>query len=215
MRKTLITQTEITKVIEGLKDVFPKCDLKDIKTVEEYLFNCKLGRKFYKELKDSLCEYECKEYEDGLNVAGNVVVYNGVFRIALVNTNTLPSNHLDWENAPKFCGDKADCFNEFWCDYLQCYLAWYIMAFKVLGMGSVFSSFGSHVKNFDPSSQTPATQDEHKTKVRFYNSNVKMAWVNLQAFIGDCPDNCFENFGVFKEACCNTKGINRGQKMFY
>lgn len=202
----LLKVNDILKVVDGLGDTFPKCSISDIATVEEWLFNCKLGSVFKEELESALCPENCVKYESLQTYPeGSIVNYKGVNRIALEDTDTLPSTKGKWDNAPKFCGDN--CFNDFWCKYLMKYLAWYVIWNKSYAMGSKFEDNGSHVKVYDMNTSVPASDKDLGRKTKYYRTQVDMSWDNMVAYANG--KECLCNFRKFPEACCKPKRKKR------
>lgn len=208
----LLEQSEILKIAEGLNDTFPKCSIKDICTIEEYLFNCKLGKAFYEQLKKAECNYTCTPYKKGGCQKGDVVTYRGVKKIALKNTDSLPSSQ-DWENAPKFCGEDAECLNTFWCNYLMPYLAWSVIHDRAYAMGSRFDDVGQHVKVYNAENSVPASDKDLSLKMKFYTRQVQMSFENMKAYAEG--KECLNLF-MKKESskCCSKQKKKSGRKFF-
>lgn len=108
-----------------IRDTFAPYDIKIVDTVVLEQFRSFLGMDFLKDLENALVDYSnTAQYEWNVSYnTNNVVLWQGKYYIALVNTNNTP-DCSDWAIAPRFnsttCGQE---YTNFFNSYLAVYLA--------------------------------------------------------------------------------------------
>ena len=196
--KTIMT-IEAIKEFTGIGKDFPVLSLIDIRKIEEKEFLDCLGIPFYNDLIAALASYTYASYSDvTAYVVGNVVEYQGVLYINIVNsTGVIPTNTVNWKPATLFdsgnsCGSE---YENFYCNYLGAYLSNCILLRrlpfihnKIKGEG-VISKFGN-----DYQAVSNRSYEEIKGAIR---NEIKADLQLLRLHIARKKDEgltCYDNF---------------------
>lgn len=205
MQKTILTPRELID-FASLDNEFPPCDLKRIRQVEIKVFRDCLGTTLYNEMKASLNEYPCENYNPSETYStGRVVVYKGVFYEALEQTQSIPVNKSYWKKAPKF--DKP-CLEELWCEFLGEFLAYSVL---IPNMPLLLAKIknGTIVKIFGKDYQAGSKNDMIML-VDALKDFRDLTFENLVAFVRDNNDDgCYDNFKDC-EPCSIRKKRSKG-----
>lgn len=205
-----ITRASDLILFGALPSDFPKCDLSNAYQIELQILRKCLGIKFEKELRENLKEYDCKPFKSGETYnEGDVVAYNGIFYIALKETQSIPSDIACWEKAPKFC---KPCLEELWCNYLGTFLSYAILVIQFpllvtkFKMGTVVRLNG---QGFEASSKA-----DRQEMINFFKNMRDITLENLIAYVKEVNTEgeyagCFDNIKQCKP-CAKKKKRPRG-----
>lgn len=216
MAKGIITETEVV-FHSGIDLDFQVCDLRTAVNVERFEFRECLGKEFYKDLKAALAEYECNKWvakdEAGDPITyqvDDVVVYNGIFKVALNITTEIPSNKTDWANAPKFDASKT-CGTEYetlWCEYLAEYISLSVVKAELPRISTKISKDGL-IKQFGPNFQA-ADSKANDSLLGWVDKKIAIVFSNMDEYMKDAKEDdgvdCFDNYKGIAETCCGDCG---------
>lgn len=164
MRKTLLTPKDIIQYT-GVNINITPCTFRELYNIEFYEARKCIGYDFWQALVTALADYSAEpEYVSGTSYnEGDIVGYNGVYKIALQATSAVPTVSTDWGNAPRFTGECADSYDTLFCDFIGPYLAHKALADRLPYIWTQIRDTG--VVNFN-GQQFETTDDKGYTRMQ-------------------------------------------------
>lgn len=129
MRKTLLVPKDVVQ-FTGVNVNITTCTFRELYNIEFYEARKCIGYDFWLAMVAALADYSADaEYVAGNSyLTGDIVKYQGVYKIALQDTIAVPTLSTDWEDAPRFAGACATAYDGLFCDFLGPYLAHKVLA---------------------------------------------------------------------------------------
>ena len=109
---------------------FSPCPLRELYLIE-YAEGLRTLGELWVNMVKALADYTtATRYVDrpGGYAAGEVVIYNGAYRVAAAATTEDPSNASAWPEAPKFVGACAEVYADLYCNFVGPYLSYTVLA---------------------------------------------------------------------------------------
>jgi len=185
------------------------CTFREIYNVEFYEARNRLGYDFWQAMITALADYSAEpEYVAGTSyTADDIVKYQGVYKIALVDTDAVPSVSTDWGNAPRFTGSCADTYESLFCDFLAPYLANKVLADRLPYIWTQIRDTG--VVQINGQQLDSVSSDDYTRLQRAIHSNANRAWGNLKWFMAQ--DTSEENACFAEWPGYETQGCGCGE----
>lgn len=187
-KMALLTRSELIK-FAALPADFPTCEVSRIRIVEKTIFRECIGNELYDRLKADEAIYTSEEYESKTYEQGETAAYDGIIRIAKVQTNQVASG-TDWEDAPKFL---TACLNDLWCDALGEFISYAVLEINAplllsqIKHGTIIKVIG---QNFEAGSR-----HDLNNVVKSLKQFKDLAFQNLIAYVEDNNKNgCYDGF---------------------
>lgn len=193
MITTLLTKEEALTLIEDnvSSQAFSK---RRIFQAETSAFEKYLGNDFYTVLKADLADYSGSSvWTAGTYLTGTIKIHNGIYKIALVDTDKEPSVTTDWGNAPKF---NTECYENLWCMFLGFYLA--ICCDYMFIARSRFHRGKEGVVKKKSEDYTPASQEEIDFLKAAVFEELLMVFNNMNTYMNNNNTGCFDTYKNLK-----------------
>lgn len=109
----------------NLKLDFSPCTFRELYSIEYGEATACIGFDFWSAMVAAKADYSSAvSYESGTTYpADSIVEFRGEYKRAKVETTQVPSLASDWETAPKFAGDCAVSYDDFFCTFYAPYVA--------------------------------------------------------------------------------------------
>lgn len=214
MRSTLLTPKDVIQFTGVNINVTP-CTFRELYNIEMYEARKCIGYDFWLVMVAALADYSDKpEYTSGTTYSeGDVVKYQGVYKIALQDTDKVPTVSTDWENAPRFSGDCAESYDGLFCDFLAPYLAHKVLAKRLPYIWTQIRDTG--VVTFNGQTFETADSNELTRLQNAIYSDASMILGNLKYYMGlDAQEEntCFAEWPGYEDntGCgCNRRSCAR------
>lgn len=211
-QSTLINAREVV-TLGGLNKDFPACSVTDIWHVEQTIkFEC-LGEDFYNILIEDKADYSnANEWTvDGGYVAEEVVIYQGLYYMALDNVSgIIPTDTQFWMLAPKFITKE---YNDLWC-YLGRYIAYRVARMTVQPTVTPITGQGAIKREGETFS--PASHKDISDFYSWLDANAATTLRNMDNFVisesenTDKYDTLIEFRGLISGTDCGDADSNCG-----
>ena len=151
-RKGLLTPEDVVSMTP-VKLPFSPCPLRELYLIEYHEGLRTLGQLWVEMVKAQGDYSAARRYVDRVDgyLDGEVVIYNGEYRMASGVGNEDPSNLSVWPVAPKFMGDCAETYADLYCNFVGPYLAYTVLAerfpYLVTQLGDAGMTYGGRKYN--------------------------------------------------------------------
>lgn len=190
---------------------FNVCTFRNIREVELSLFRKQIGFDLYEAMLDASADYGAASgYVAGNTYnEGDVVSYEGYFYEALKTTTANPKNREAWEVAPRFEGDCAEAYDDFFCDYLGPYIAHQVLARRLPYIRNKILDKG--VLEYQGGNFETTDGKQYDTLKSAVNRDAAVIWENLVWYMAqdaqvEKKDTCFAGWLLFKDDQCKAAG---------
>ena len=211
--KTLLQPIDIVD-FTPVQTPFNVCTFRELYPIEYREARECLGVDLWSAMVDALADYSAAaEYIAGTTYpAETVVKFQGVFKVAKVETSNLPSFAADWESAPRFTGACAVSYEGFFCYFLGPYLSFVVLSERVpylLGrLGDKGVNYGG--RSYSESAGSTGAEAVNALKKAIYRDR-QLAWNNLAHYLAQDTQKesgCFEGFQGYDVATLCGCGDN-------
>lgn len=202
----------------SLKLDFSLCTLREMYRIEYSEATACIGYDFWQSMVTALADHSTATiYEAGTTYPVNTVVkFQGKYRQATKETSALPSVATDWTDAPRFTGDCADAYDDFFCTFYAPYMAHVVISRKASYIVTQLSDRGVE---YGGKSYSATDEKLIQSLYRAIHRDKAEAWANLLHFMSldTTKDNeCFNDWPGYNEDECScgcgaTKGKCRNQ----
>jgi len=215
--KTITTPSDVIFFTNVEPLNFNVCTFRNIREVELSLFRKQIGFDLYESMLNSLADYSAvNAYAAGNSYQpSDVVAYEGYFYEALETTTANPKNRDAWKVAPRFEGDCAEAYDDFFCDYLGPYIAHQVLARRLPYIRNKILDKG--VLEYQGGNFETTDGKQYDTLKSAVNRDASVIWENLVWYMSqeeqvEKKDTCFAGWLLFKDEKCE-RGDSKESKI--
>jgi len=210
METGLLTPNEVA-LYSAIDLPFNVCSFRELYSIEYRQGRAFLGYEFWQTMVAARADYSGKPaYQAGTTYSiGDIVSYKGVYYKATQVNDTLPTNTLNWEVAPKFdtAKDCSGSFESLWCNFLAYYLSNLVLAQRLPYIYSRVKDIG--VVQYNGQDYDTVDDTAYDRLIRAIYRDVDLVKDNITHWINysqDTVDDCFSDFaGILETENCNNE----------
>lgn len=205
--KTLMTPNEVIK-FSGVALPFNPCSFQELYTIEFDQARRCIGMDLWNAMVAAKADYSASPaYASGTtyNLNDTVKFQGLVYQVIVASTTALPTVVTDWSLAPKFTGDCAATYEDFFCLFLAPYLAKKILHIRLPYIRTKITDLGT--LNYGDSRQETADKKDFVSLQNAIGRDQGIAWRNLQFWMNEDAqkeNECLAGYLEYQKEDCDA-----------